>query len=166
MNLVNQANFLTERIPEEKLTKMLSKHFSSEIQRGIVTLGLKTIDEIDEYLREVDEVRREAPVGQISNEGQGDGNVRQVMSHLTAFNDENDFLNSDSESEELDILEEAGVGENSVLSLHQYSNAEFKIAASNADTDEVSRIGWKRYCCSTVAYSLKIRDALNLTFIE
>nr|CAI5829091.1 unnamed protein product [Callosobruchus analis] len=234
---------------------MLSKHFSSEIQRGIVTLGLKTIDEIDEYLREVDEVRREAPVGQsnnsrentnVSNEGQGDGNVRQVMSHLTAFNDENDFLNSDSESEEVseqskfkspilrakvgsvesdiivdsgsevsaisekffdeikqhlkvpvlpvsglaispafgakrqrikwqillsiqllshqkidldvkclantdgqlsvnlcssssDILEEAGVGENSVLSLHQYSNAEFKIAASNADTDEVSR---------------------------
>nr|CAI5829092.1 unnamed protein product [Callosobruchus analis] len=122
MNLVNQANFLTERIPEEKLTKMLSKHFSSEIQRGIVTLGLKTIDEIDEYLREVDENERasytnEGSRGQgqgsnwrsqpqgnsyaVSNEGQGDGNVRQVMSHLTAFNDENDFLNSDSESEEV-----------------------------------------------------------------
>nr|CAH7762550.1 unnamed protein product [Callosobruchus chinensis] len=147
MNLVNQANFLTERIPEEKLTKMLSKHFPSEIQRGIVTMGLKTIDEIDEYLREVDDVRREAPVGQgnnsrentngrnrrqnnesvgytnegsrgqgqgsnwrsqpqgnsyaVSNEGQGDVNVRQVMSHLTTFNDENVFLSSDSESEEV-----------------------------------------------------------------
>nr|CAH7745333.1 unnamed protein product [Callosobruchus chinensis] len=338
MNLVNQANFLTERIPEEKLTKTLSKHFPSEIQRGIVTMGLKIIDEIDEYLREVDDVRKEAPVGQsnnsrentngrnrgqnnecvgytnegsrgqgqgsnwrsqpqgnsyaVSNEGQRDGNVRQVMSHLTTFNDENDFLSNDSESEEVseqskfkspilrakvgsvqldiiadsgseisavsekffdgikqyvkvpvlpvsglaispafdakrqrikwqillsiqllshqnidldvkclvipglncdilfgcdwlasfkasidfqsskvsfsygdeafmipfhsevntdgqlsvnlcssssDILEEAGVGKNSVLSLHRYSNAKFKIATSNADTDEVSR---------------------------
>nr|CAH7765237.1 unnamed protein product [Callosobruchus chinensis] len=118
MNLVNQANFLTERILEEKLTKMLSKHFPSEIQRGIVTMGLKTIDEIDEYLREVDDVRREAPVGQGNNSRENTngknrrqnnecvgytnaGSRGQVMSRLTTFNDENDFLSSESESEEV-----------------------------------------------------------------
>nr|CAI5862204.1 unnamed protein product [Callosobruchus analis] len=34
---------------------MVSRHFPAEIQRGIAILGLKTFDEVEEYLRNIDE---------------------------------------------------------------------------------------------------------------
>nr|CAI5822142.1 unnamed protein product [Callosobruchus analis] len=54
-NLVNQASYLSEPVPGPKLIHMISKHFPAEIQRGIATLGLKSFDEVDEYLRSIDE---------------------------------------------------------------------------------------------------------------
>nr|CAI5841825.1 unnamed protein product [Callosobruchus analis] len=53
------ASFLSEPIPEGKLNRMLSKHFSSEIQRGIITRGLDTFETVDEYLRDIDETYAE-----------------------------------------------------------------------------------------------------------
>nr|CAH7754582.1 unnamed protein product [Callosobruchus chinensis] len=55
-DLVVKAGFLSEQIPKEKLIRMISKHFSPEIQRGIVTRGLFSFEEVDEYLRELDEI--------------------------------------------------------------------------------------------------------------
>nr|CAI5855734.1 unnamed protein product [Callosobruchus analis] len=55
-DLFVKAGFLTERIPEDKLIRMIGKHFSTEIQRGIITRGLFTFEEVDEYLRELDEI--------------------------------------------------------------------------------------------------------------
>lgn len=54
LNLFNQASFLSSPIPEHKLISLISRHFSPDVQRGIVTRGLKTFDEIDEYLRDID----------------------------------------------------------------------------------------------------------------
>nr|CAH7765636.1 unnamed protein product [Callosobruchus chinensis] len=55
LNLVNQASFLSESIPEEKLIKMLAKHFSPDIQRGMMILGLNEFDAVDDYLHNLDE---------------------------------------------------------------------------------------------------------------
>ncbi|XP_074038933.1 uncharacterized protein [Leptinotarsa decemlineata] len=62
LNYVVQSNYLTEKITEEKLVEMISKHFSMEIQRGIITQGLKTIEEVENYLRKIDETWVEGPV--------------------------------------------------------------------------------------------------------
>lgn len=55
LHMVNQASFLSTPIPENNLIEKLSKHFSPEIERGIITLGFKTIDEIQNYLYRLDE---------------------------------------------------------------------------------------------------------------
>nr|CAH7717818.1 unnamed protein product [Callosobruchus chinensis] len=82
LDLVNQASFLSEPIPEGKLIRMLSKHFSSEIQRGIITRGLDTFETVDEYLRDIDETYAEnvatAPRQARPPGGNGNGMRRQA----------------------------------------------------------------------------------------
>lgn len=56
LSMVNQSYFLSEPIPEGKLVSMLSKHFPTDVERGIIMNGLKTIDEIDEFLRKIDNI--------------------------------------------------------------------------------------------------------------
>lgn len=55
LNLINQARFLEEKISDKDLIEKISKHFSTEVRRGIITQGLDTIDTIEEYLRKIDE---------------------------------------------------------------------------------------------------------------
>lgn len=54
LDLFNQAGFLSTPLPDQKIISMLSRHFSPDIQRGIISLGLNSFDEIDEYLRNID----------------------------------------------------------------------------------------------------------------
>lgn len=124
LNLFNQASFLATPIPEPKLISLLSKHFSPDIQRGIITLGIKTFDELDEYLRNIDTIeisernrvmnrgaggsnnwRRNGHSGEARDQGSGDNrsdnrNMRNIQA--TKFNDDLDF-SSESESDELGI---------------------------------------------------------------
>nr|CAH7758418.1 unnamed protein product [Callosobruchus chinensis] len=82
LDLVNQASFLSEPIPEGKLIRMLSNHFASEIQRGIITRGLDTFETVDEYLRDIDETYAEnvatAPRQARPPGGNGNGMRRQA----------------------------------------------------------------------------------------
>lgn len=55
LNLVSQARFLSQPLPTGKLIDMLVKHFPVEIQRGIITNGLHSIDEVESFLRKIDE---------------------------------------------------------------------------------------------------------------
>nr|CAH7750004.1 unnamed protein product [Callosobruchus chinensis] len=98
--------------------RMISKYFSPEIQRGIVTRGLFSFEEVDEYLRELDEIfaaERDNP----SNMGNRNNAIKRTQgrdhnssgraanndnSHevwqITKFNEEPDYLGSDTESDE------------------------------------------------------------------
>lgn len=53
LNMVNQANFLPEKISESEIIDRLAKHFSVKVRRGIITQRLNTIG-VDEYLRKID----------------------------------------------------------------------------------------------------------------
>lgn len=55
LKLAGKATFLSERIEEEDLVEMLSKHFEKEIQRAVYLNGIKTLEDFDEYLRKLDE---------------------------------------------------------------------------------------------------------------
>nr|CAI5858890.1 unnamed protein product [Callosobruchus analis] len=93
-----KAGFLTERIPKDKLIRMIGKHFSTEIQRGIITRGLFTFEEVDEYLRELDEILG-AETGR-SNSSTGRGNNNRDVWQITKFNEEPEYLCSDGESDD------------------------------------------------------------------
>lgn len=55
LDMVNQAGFLSEKIPEYKLINMLGKHFSSDIERAIVMQGLNTVEAVDIFLQKMDD---------------------------------------------------------------------------------------------------------------
>lgn len=55
LNLINQASFLEEKISDKDLIEKISKHFPTEVRRGIITQGLHTIDSVEEYLRKIDD---------------------------------------------------------------------------------------------------------------
>nr|CAI5818914.1 unnamed protein product [Callosobruchus analis] len=118
LNLINQAGYLTESLPEAKLISMVSRHFPAEIQRGIAILGLKTFDEVEEYLRNIDEAGPEVRMSSGGNNIQrrqqnfgrerrdterldgGIGNVRNIMSHkIPVFCEDLDLVSSDAESD-------------------------------------------------------------------
>lgn len=123
LDLFNHASFLSTPIPNQKLILLLSRHFPPDIQRGIITLGLKTFDEVDEYLRNIDATYTQGTItatsrestneglrsqGAYSREGHGAANWRRQqgryednnMRHIqtTRFNDDLDF-SSESETE-------------------------------------------------------------------
>lgn len=54
LNLYKQASYLSEKIPENKLIEWLTAHFDDNVRRGVLLNGLRTIDEIEEYLRKYD----------------------------------------------------------------------------------------------------------------
>nr|CAI5859444.1 unnamed protein product [Callosobruchus analis] len=116
LNLINQAGYLTESLPEAKLISMVSRHFPAEIQRGIAILGLKTFDEVEEYLRNIDEAGPEVrmssggagwrtggsreTMGGVERLDGGIGNVRNIMSHkIPVFCEDLDLVSSDAESD-------------------------------------------------------------------
>lgn len=55
LNLINQASFLQEKISDKDLIDKISKHFPTEVRRGIITQGLNTVDSVEEYLRKIDD---------------------------------------------------------------------------------------------------------------
>lgn len=54
MNMLRESRYISNKIKETDVVKLLINHFPSDIKRGIVISGLHTVDEIDEYLRAVD----------------------------------------------------------------------------------------------------------------
>lgn len=55
LKMASQATYLSEGLEEGRLMEFLTKHFPPEIQRGIVTGGYKTLEEIEAYLKRIDE---------------------------------------------------------------------------------------------------------------
>lgn len=55
LKMAGQAAFLSVKIAEDKLVEYVVGHFSSEIKRGILIAGLKTLDDVEAYLRKLDE---------------------------------------------------------------------------------------------------------------
>lgn len=113
LNLFNQASFLSTPIPEGKLVLLLGKHFSLEVQRGLVTLGLKTFNEIDEYLRNIENTYSHASEAVRSRDVPNDtgssgewrrGNRRGTDANLrhmqaTRFNEDFEYCESDADSD-------------------------------------------------------------------
>nr|CAI5833877.1 unnamed protein product [Callosobruchus analis] len=113
LNLIKQASFLSEEIPEEKLTKMISKHFPSEVQSGLVTRGLYRFEAMEAYLQELDEIyaseqaatsrntrRYEPPIRRqnSNNDREREGTNRDTIRQITKFNADNEDLYSEMES--------------------------------------------------------------------
>lgn len=134
LNLCNQAGYLSVPIEEIQLVKLLSKHFASDVQRGIVTLGLKKFDEVDEYLTSIDltcgddtpeppteqgvnrsgrgvqtsssntHAHRNRNDGQEWRQGRQTDNREVREMRVTSFNEDLDLF-SDFEEEEIEISE-------------------------------------------------------------
>nr|CAI5868790.1 unnamed protein product [Callosobruchus analis] len=121
LNLVNQASFLSEPIPEQKLIKMLAKHFPPDIQRGMMILGLNDFDSVDDYLHNIDESysrdrdidraaghsnpnayresRNDAPTNNWRGEDAARNDDRNLR-YITKFNADNDLMSEASDIEE------------------------------------------------------------------
>uniref|UniRef100_V5GHR5 RNA-directed DNA polymerase n=1 Tax=Anoplophora glabripennis TaxID=217634 RepID=V5GHR5_ANOGL len=54
LKVVKEASYLDMPPKQEELIDIVVNHFPFEIQRGIVSLGLNTIDDVDRYLRKID----------------------------------------------------------------------------------------------------------------
>lgn len=54
MKMLKESRHLSNKIEEADVVKLLINHFSSETKRGILILGLRSVDEIDEYLKALD----------------------------------------------------------------------------------------------------------------
>lgn len=135
LNLVSQARFLSQPLPTGKLIDMLVKHFPVEIQRGIITNGLHSIDEVESFLRKIDETFESSQVdsrpryrppgnrGNVSgstnarsrdeeratgaDQTRGSGNVR----HIFFQRDSSDLLtDSDSEPEDNNVVSPVMIG--------------------------------------------------------
>nr|CAI5827878.1 unnamed protein product [Callosobruchus analis] len=69
---------------------MVSRHFPAEIQRGIAILGLKTFDEVEEYLRNIDEagpeVRMSSGGNNIQRRQQNFGRERRDIGEVNRGN--------------------------------------------------------------------------------
>lgn len=55
MRMVKEARYLSNKVSERDIVKLLINHFPNDIKRGILNSGLKTVDEIDEHLRTIDD---------------------------------------------------------------------------------------------------------------
>lgn len=54
LQLVKESKYLREKISEVELIEMVASHFPYEIQRGVVSSGIRSVDEMDEFLRRID----------------------------------------------------------------------------------------------------------------
>lgn len=117
LDLINQANFLSNKIPDEELVDKISKHFPMEIRRGLVMQGLQTIESVEEYLRKLDETYIEEQRDNNSHsrnynrnfrqnengESASRGNNTRNINLITYFNQnqENWLVESDYEDEDI-----------------------------------------------------------------
>ncbi|XP_074026872.1 uncharacterized protein [Leptinotarsa decemlineata] len=129
LNLISQASFLTEKITTAKLIEIIAKHFSPDIQRGIITNGFATIDDVESFLQKIDDSYkvdptdnsnrnprrnnnnyREAPITRSNansanhsrnqNERRDESRVEQArMSYITVFNRDTEELLTDSDED-------------------------------------------------------------------
>lgn len=124
LHLAGQAAYLSEPIPEVKLISMLTKHFPGDVQRGIITQGFCLLDEVEEYLRRLDETpstwendsrrpNRDSEANSRSNNNRPNtgnrtrnaGDVHHAsdraynINNITTFNQEFDDILSDPESD-------------------------------------------------------------------
>ncbi|KAL3286740.1 hypothetical protein HHI36_001233 [Cryptolaemus montrouzieri] len=100
LDYVSQARYLTSQIPEEKLVEMLSRHFSSEIERGIVTKGFITKDEVERYLKKVNNTYR--------SEGQRNSRGENTSGDTTVRNEDNPSDNSGNRSWRSENISQSG----------------------------------------------------------
>lgn len=56
IKLVKEASYLNNDFSEVELIRMLASHFPFEIKRSILNAACRNVDEIEQYLREVDEL--------------------------------------------------------------------------------------------------------------
>lgn len=56
LKLLAESKYLSMQISEAEIVKMVVSHFNTEIKKGVVCAGLVNADEVEAYLREVDEL--------------------------------------------------------------------------------------------------------------
>lgn len=122
-----ESGFLTEKIEEGKLIEMLAKHFSLEVQRGIITQGLALFDQVEEYLRKLDETFSENASRQSNN--------NRYVPPQNRYNNENTEPRNTRARTPLTNNNNHG-NNNSNREQHRSNNIEV-ITKFNADSDEL-----------------------------
>lgn len=72
IKLVKEATYLDHELSEKEIIKMLAGHFNYDVKRGILSAAYQTIDDVEQHLRELDEM-----LGEQNGRGTSQSNWRQ-----------------------------------------------------------------------------------------
>lgn len=115
LKMAKEAAYLDTKLPEETLVRYLSKHFSNEIQRGILNAGLKDIGGVEGHLREIDNTYEEGTNNQRNNCQNRRNNNNHVQNNRgngsSGINNNNwrrDRENNNDNSREINLVDTVG----------------------------------------------------------
>lgn len=96
LKLIKEAEFLSDPLGETELITLITGHFPIEVRRGLITLGLKTVEEVEGHLRRIDELEEGVSSSNVNNNNRSGNAWRRDIRNDRSQNNDRQATNNNS----------------------------------------------------------------------